>query len=116
MRSAEPRRAPADCGSPGVVAPCRGCWPTVPLLAGALVFAVNGDRHRDRDWRSAVFEAVTGRPRGCRSGQSLWELAAILAPSVDPREVVSDIVHLNQLHGADVQPGQRLAIPRQYSH
>ena len=44
------------------------------------------------------------------------ELAATVAPTVDPRDVVADIVELNQLDGADVQPGQRLAIPAQYSH
>jgi len=84
---------------------------TVPLLAGALVFAANGVATATERGASAEFAQVT-----VAAGQSLWQLAAALAPSADPREVVSDIVHLNQLHGADVQPGQRLAIPRQYAH
>ncbi|HUG50285.1 MAG TPA: LysM peptidoglycan-binding domain-containing protein [Terrimesophilobacter sp.] len=89
----------------------------IPLVAGALVFALNGGMATatptggSATGASATFNYVT-----VASGQSLWQLAATLAPSVDPRDVVSDIVHLNQLDGADVQPGQRLAIPTQYSH
>jgi anti-sigma factor RsiW len=84
----------------------------IPLVAGALVFAVNGGMATaTQTGSSATFEHVT-----VASGQSLWQLAAALAPSADPRDVVSDIVHLNQLDGADVQPGQRLALPVQYSH
>jgi LysM repeat protein len=49
------------------------------------------------------------------AGESLWELAAWIAPEADPRQVVSDLVALNQLPSTAVQPGQRLAIPPQYS-
>jgi LysM repeat protein len=49
------------------------------------------------------------------AGESLWELAAWIAPDADPRQVVSDLVALNQLPSTAVQPGQRLAIPSQYS-
>lgn len=49
------------------------------------------------------------------SGQSLWQLAGAIAPDADPREVVSDIVHLNRLASADVHPGQQLAVPTAYS-
>ena len=84
----------------------------LPLVVGALVFAVNGGiATATQSSSSTRFEQVT-----VTAGQSLWELAADLAPSADPRDVVSDIVHLNQLDGADVQPGQQLAIPAQYSH
>jgi LysM repeat protein len=88
----------------------------IPLVAGALVFAVNGGMATaTQTGSSATFEAATFDYVTVASGQSLWQLAAALAPSADPRDVVSDIVHLNQLDGADVQPGQRLAIPVQYS-
>ena len=88
----------------------------IPLVAGALVFAVNGGMATaTQTGSSATFEAATFDYVTVASGQSLWQLAAALAPSADPRDVVSDIVHLNQLDGADVQPGQRLAIPAQYS-
>ena len=50
-----------------------------------------------------------------KSGQSLWDVAADLAPAADPRDVVSDIVHLNRLDTSDVQPGQVLAVPAEYA-
>jgi hypothetical protein len=49
------------------------------------------------------------------SGESLWDLAAWVAPEADPREVVSALIDLNRLGSGDVQPGQRLAIPVAYS-
>jgi hypothetical protein len=44
-------------------------------------------------------------------GDTLWELAESIAPEDDPREVIADIVRLNGLDGAVVQPGQQLALP-----
>jgi hypothetical protein len=99
----------------------------IPLVVGALVFAVNGGMatatqadnsatSQAATFKAATFKAATFKYVTVSSGQSLWQLAAAVAPSADPRDVVSDIVHLNQLDGADVQPGQRLAIPAQYTH
>jgi LysM repeat protein len=48
-------------------------------------------------------------------GESLWQLASQIAPQADPDEVVADILALNQLRSADVQPGQELAIPLEYT-
>ena len=59
---------------------------------------------------SASFTYVSIAP-----GQSLWQLAEQVAPNADPREVVADILALNGLKSADVQPGQELAIPPQYA-
>jgi len=59
---------------------------------------------------SASFTYVSVAP-----GQSLWQLAEQVAPQADPREVVADILALNGLRSADVQPGQKLAIPLQYA-
>ena len=44
-------------------------------------------------------------------GDSLWSLAAKADPSRDPRDVVSDIVVLNELHGGVIHPGQKLFVP-----
>jgi LysM repeat protein len=49
-----------------------------------------------------------------QQGQSLWQLAEQLAPSADPRDVISDIQALNRLDSVAVVPGQQLAIPAQY--
>ncbi|AYF96800.1 LysM peptidoglycan-binding domain-containing protein [Protaetiibacter intestinalis] len=59
---------------------------------------------------TASFDYIT-----VASGESLWDLAAWIAPDADPREVVDDLVELNQLGSSHVQPGQRLAIPAVYS-
>lgn len=85
-----------------------------PLVVAALVIAVNGG-----------MAAATGGSTGAGSathalqftyvtvdaGQSLWQLAESLAPTADPRDVIAEIVSLNQLPSEDVQPGQRLALP-----
>jgi hypothetical protein len=46
------------------------------------------------------------------AGETLWALAARVAPHSDPRIVVADIESFNHLRGANVEPGQQLAIPR----
>lgn len=86
----------------------------VPLVAGALVFALNGGiafaadqgaNHAAGQVHAAPFSYVTIQP-----GQSLWQLAQAIAPTEDPRDVIAEIVSLNRLASEDVQPGQRLAI------
>ncbi|MFV0374215.1 LysM peptidoglycan-binding domain-containing protein [Microbacterium sp.] len=57
-----------------------------------------------------AFEVVTVMP-----GDSLWAIAERVAPSADPRDVVDDIVRLNALSGARLDPGQSIAIPAQYA-
>lgn len=84
----------------------------VPLVIAAFFVATNGGGATATDDISSVsFEHIT-----VQSGQTLWELAGEIAPSADPRDVVADIVHLNQLDGSSVQAGQQLAIPSKYSH
>ncbi|GAA1609802.1 hypothetical protein [Leucobacter chromiireducens] len=48
-------------------------------------------------------------------GASLWTVATELDPSMDPRDLVAEIVHLNQLGGSGVDAGQPLAVPLRYS-
>ena len=85
---------------------------TFPLVVSAMAFALNGGIAAATNVASSVsLPYVT-----VEAGQSLWQVAGQIAPSADPRDVISDLVHLNQLSGTDVQAGQRLAIPAQYSH
>ena len=44
-------------------------------------------------------------------GESLWAIAASVAPERDPRDVVTDIIQLTNLEAARVVPGQALFIP-----
>ena len=82
-----------------------------PLVAIALFLGLGGgDAVATQDAGTTAFEYVSVAP-----GQSLWQLAEQIAPQADPREVVADILALNQLRSADLQPGQELAIPAQYA-
>ncbi|GAA1747283.1 LysM peptidoglycan-binding domain-containing protein [Agromyces humatus] len=45
------------------------------------------------------------------AGASLWEIATAVDPSADPRVVIDEIVRLNGLDDAVIEPGQRLAVP-----
>ncbi len=82
-----------------------------PLVAIALFIGLGGgEAVASHNAPGASLEYVSVAP-----GQSLWQLAQQVAPQADPREVVADILVLNQLASADVQPGQELALPAQYS-
>jgi LysM repeat protein len=44
-------------------------------------------------------------------GQTLWGVAAEVAPDSDPRVVIASISKLNDLSGSIVSPGQSLVVP-----
>ncbi|GGH89281.1 hypothetical protein GCM10007170_00310 [Arthrobacter liuii] len=46
-----------------------------------------------------------------QAGQSLWTIAGAVASDRDARDVVADIVQLNNLPAATVLPGQQLFVP-----
>ena len=56
----------------------------------------------------AAFEYRTVHP-----GDTLWEIAAETSSGRDVRDVILDIERLNGLDGAPLQPGQRIALPRE---
>jgi hypothetical protein len=41
----------------------------------------------------------------------LWGIAGSAAPSRDPRDVVAEIIQLNNLQDGHIVPGQQLFIP-----
>ena len=85
---------------------------TAPLVVAATILGLSGgNANASLKASSATFSYVT-----VGAGQSLWSIAEELAPNADPREVVADIVSLNQLGSANVQAGERIAIPTEYSH
>ena len=45
------------------------------------------------------------------AGDTLWSLAARVAPQADPRDVVADIQSLNHLSSSVVEPGEQLLVP-----
>ena len=82
----------------------------VPMVAGVMLLALNGGGATATDTSGAELEQVT-----VKAGQSLWSLAEDIAPDVDPRDVISDILSVNQLDSGSVQAGQRLMLPAEYS-
>lgn len=46
-----------------------------------------------------------------QAGDTLWSLAARVAPHADPRDVVDEITALNDLSSASIEPGERLVVP-----
>lgn len=83
-----------------------------PLVAG-IAFSVlaGGSALASGENAAAVsFETVTVLP-----GDTLWSIAADVAPDVDPRDVIDDIMSLNNLSSGAIQAGSEIAIPTQYS-
>ena len=86
----------------------------VPLiLLAALVLSFSGFLNAPAKAADSAAElsltptvTVTVQP-----GESLWAIAAVVAPERDPRDVVADIIQLNNLEAARVVPGQALFIP-----
>ena len=85
----------------------------VALLAASIVGGVllAGPGAVASDTASSTsFEYVT-----VQGGESLWQVAQDIAPTKDPRDVVSDLVRLNALGSAEVSAGQSLAVPEKYT-
>lgn len=84
----------------------------VPLAAGIAFAALSGGSAMasGKQTATASFATVTVMP-----GDTLWSIAESVAPGADPRDVIGDITRLNLLRGGELQIGQELAIPAQYS-
>lgn len=83
----------------------------IPLVIAGLVFGLGASgavATQDAAPGSLTWVTVDG-------GESLWDLAAEIAPSEDPREFAAQVVAFNQLASSEIQPGQELAIPTQYT-
>ncbi|WP_416447195.1 LysM peptidoglycan-binding domain-containing protein [Leucobacter sp. HNU] len=80
------------------------------LLAGVAVFG-SAQAQANVDGRPADFGYVVVQP-----GESLWAVATRLDAKADPRDLIAEIVQLNQLDGSGVQAGQPVAVPLRYSH
>ena len=83
----------------------------VPVVLATLLGVLNSGQASAGNTASHVhFQYVTVEP-----GSSLWQIAEIEAPKSDPSQFVQDVVTLNNLQTSVVQPGQRIAIPPQYT-
>lgn len=78
-------------------------------LALAAVFLAPGAQ------ASAEGEAETFGYVVVAPGESLWSVAATLDSETDPRDLIAEIVRLNQLEGSGVQAGEPVAVPLRYA-
>ena len=46
-----------------------------------------------------------------QSGDSLWGLANMYAPSQDPRDWIARVVTINAMETVELTPGQQIALP-----
>ena len=79
------------------------------LLAAIAAFAAPQAQASNAS-EVAEFEYVVARP-----GMPLWSLATELDPGTDPRDLVAEIVQLNQLEDSGVQAGEAIAVPLRYA-
>lgn len=80
---------------------------SVPLVVWAFVAVLGaGAAAADIDAGGTTFDYVT-----VGQGDSLWAIAESVDPGADVREVIDEIMRLNGLDDAVVEPGQRLALP-----
>ena len=82
---------------------------SLPLIVWVLVAVLgSGGAAADAgaDLGARTFEYVT-----VHQGDSLWAIAESVSPHGDPRIVIDEIIRLNGLDDAEVEPGQRLALP-----
>jgi nucleoid-associated protein YgaU len=84
--------------------------PAVLALGFAIIGGGAALASRDAGAPAGAFTTVT-----VSAGDSLWSIAEEIAPSEDPRDVVSAIVRLNGLDGVMIESGQRIAIPTEYA-
>lgn len=48
-------------------------------------------------------------------GDSLWQISSALDAKADPRDLISEVIRLNQLTSSDVEVGQTIAVPLRFS-
>lgn len=80
------------------------------LLGAAALFGSAPAEATGVEGEPGAFGYIVVQP-----GESLWGVATALDPSADPRDVIAEIVRLNQLAGSDVQAGQPIAVPLRYA-
>jgi predicted small integral membrane protein len=82
-----------------------------PFIALAAWFGLGGGSAiASSSTSSTSFDYVT-----VEYGDSLWSIASDVAPEADPRDVIADVMSLNQLESSTVVPGQRIALPERYT-
>ena len=82
---------------------------SLPLVIALVSMAINGGGATATSG-DAVIETVT-----VEAGESLWSVAAQIAPASSTADVVADLIAVNELSSAELLPGQVLVIPSRYT-
>lgn len=86
----------------------------LPVLAGSAALVVLAVIFLVPSTATATSEPVTGPGTELATvhpGQSLWDLAVQADPERDPRDVMDEIVELNDLDSSLLHAGQLLEVP-----
>ncbi len=82
---------------------------SLPLAAALVSMALNG----------GIATATSGVPVVAtvtvEAGESLWSVAAAVAPEASTADVVADLIAVNELTSAELLPGQVLIVPERYA-
>lgn len=81
----------------------------LPLVLALVSVALNGGG------ATASSGAVAPITVTVEAGESLWSVAAALAPSASTADVVAHLVAVNGLVTAELVPGQILVVPERYA-
>lgn len=81
------------------------------LIVGALLTVIGFFTTPAMASAGSGLNAPAGQKVTVSGGETLWSLAVELAPERDPRDVVAEIVELNNLTSSVVQAGEQLFVP-----
>jgi LysM repeat protein len=79
----------------------------IAVLFAAISFFSTPSAQASNEKADVTYTYVTVAP-----GQTLWAIAEKYAPERDTRDTIDAIVSLNNLTEVTVQPGQRIALPK----
>jgi len=86
---------------------------SLPLVIWLISASLNGGGATATSESGASAGAVVTTVT-VEAGQSLWEVAQVIAPNASTADVVADVMAINALESASVQPGQQLIVPERY--
>lgn len=84
--------------------------PAVIALSIAIVSGGGALASGEGSAPAGTFETVTVMP-----GETLWSIAQSVAPEADPRDVVDAIMRLNALPSGQLDAGQKISLPLEYT-
>lgn len=77
------------------------------IVLGAIALINPSEAHAGKEGASSVVtQEIT-----VQSGQTLWDIALEVETSADTRDIVQQIIEINDLKGSSIDAGQRLEIP-----